>query len=142
APGPVERTTVDLEVSSPATSASYLRGITPPDLHGTTCPGAIELAVALRVVTEDGGLDEHWTATARQQEGGGASFTVDLKQQPVAGSLRVMPADGTRWDKTWFGFDTTLDATGAGSGSVYYGATRQASGVNEGFSASVALLDF
>jgi hypothetical protein len=135
-------TTVDLEVSAPAMSATYRPGVTPSDLPSAACPGAIILAVALRVVTADGGLDEHWMATATQMPAGGASFTVDLGQQPPAGTLRVAQTDVAAWDETTFAFETTLDEAGAGSGSVYYSATRETNGLHEGFAASAAMLTF
>jgi hypothetical protein len=142
-PAPLATTTVDLEVGAPATSATYRPAVTPPELLlGTTCPGAIELAVALRVATADGGLDEHWTATATQGPGGGVSFAADLAQQPLAGTLRVVQTDAAAWDETTFAFETTLDASGAGSGSVYYSASRETNGLYEGFGVSAALFTF
>jgi hypothetical protein len=135
-------TTVELDVSVPVMSARYRRGITPPALQGTTCPGAIEVGAALRVVTADGGLDERWTATARQTPDGGVSFTVDLTQQPPGGTLRVVLADAPAWDEAFFGFETTLDASGAGDGSLFYSANRARNGSYEGFGASVAHLTF
>lgn len=142
-PAPLATTTVDLEVGAPATSATYWPAVTPPELLlGPACPGAVELAVALRVFTADGGLDEHWTATATQMPGGGVSFTVDLAQQPLAGTLRVVQTDAAAWDVTNFAFETTLDAGGAGSGSVYYSAGRETNGLYEGFEVSAAILSF
>lgn len=141
-PAPLATTTVDLEIGAPATTATYRPGVTPPGLQGAACPGAIELGIALRVVTADGGLDEHWTATARQMPAGGASFTVDLAQQPPAGTLRVVQPDAAAWDETIFAFETTLDSSGAGSGRVYYSAYRETNGRYEGFGASAAILTF
>jgi hypothetical protein len=141
-PAPGATTTVDVEVSAPATSASYRPGITPLELRDTPCAGAIELAVALRVATADHGLDEHWTATATQLPGGGASFTVNLAQQPPTGTLRVVLTDPAAWGKTTFEFEMALDNNGGGSGSVSYSASREINGGIEGFTDSAAILTF
>jgi len=141
-PAPFATTTVDVEVSAPGTSARYRPGLTPRELLATPCPGAIEVAVALRVVTADGGLDEHWTATATQMPGGGAFFTVDLAQQPPAGTLRVVHTDAAAWDATTFELQIALDGNGGGSGSVYYSASRVRNGSHEGFTDSACLLTF
>jgi hypothetical protein len=132
-------TSFEIEVTSTATAGTFRPGRAHDLESATTCTGRLAIDATAQVATGDGGLAETWTVSLQGAPGGDtASFVVDMRAQPVAGTLSVTDPDAASWDKTFLLFDASLSRDGSGSGGVSYGASRTRGNLVEGYSAGVA----
>lgn len=136
---PPSVSTIDIAVTSTAPEASYRPAWAREPNSRIVCFGQLTVAASARVVTGDGGLDEQWTISldngARPD---GAGFVVNLREQPVQGSFRLVDPDASSWDETSLGFSADFTTDGAATGSVYYGASRVRGNEHTGYATSVA----
>jgi len=136
---PSSVSTIDVAVTSTATEASYRPASAREPNSRIACFGLLSVAAVARVATGEGGFDEHWTISldngARPD---GAEFLVNLREQPVNGSFRLVDPDAASWDETFLGFSAYFTPDGAATGSVYYGTSRVRGNSHQGYSTSVA----
>jgi hypothetical protein len=136
---PPSVSTIDIAVTSTATEASYRPAWAREPNSRIACFGLLSVAAAARVVTGDGGLDEQWTISLdNNARPDGAGFVVDLREQPVQGSFRLVDPDASSWDETSLRFGADFTPDGAATGSVSYGASRVRGNEHSGYVTSVA----
>jgi hypothetical protein len=132
-------TSFEIEVTSTATAGTFRPGRAHDLPSSATCMGQLAIDAVARVATGDGGLAETWSVSLQGAPGGDtATFDVDLRAQPVAGSFTVTDPDAASWDKTFLSSNASLRRDGSGSGTITYGASRTRGNVSEGFGITVA----
>jgi hypothetical protein len=89
------------------------------------CPSpGLDLSAAIRLLTDDGGLDETWTVHLTAQSSGAAAlsspgFSVDLRTTPPRGSFTVTYTGSEAWDTESLLLTGSLGKSGASGGVTY-----------------------